>query len=284
MTNENAPIVVPLDGSTLSQNALPFAARLAAAYGDAPVHLLHVVDEDIVKTPEDLDKARDAFSSFALGLASEHGIKNPHVHVAQGNPADAVLRYKWEHAARFVVLATHGRGGFHAAFIGSVADKICRASRVPVLAVPGTETPSAPGSGPTLIAIDGSEEAEAALALGREVARLFGSDIHLLRAYSIPPPIGVEFSYYSPEVLQSFETAATEYLQQVAQPGEKTHIVQAQAAIAIEEAANQLDVGLVVLASKGRGLAHRLALGSTTDRVLHAVHRPILIVPSASND
>ena len=54
---------------------------------------------------------------------------------------------------------------------------------------------------------------------------------------------------------------------------------QAAPAAAIEEAANKYDAGLIVLSSSGKGLARRIALGSTTDRVMHSVQRPLLIVP-----
>src|SRR5690606_10584999 len=135
-----------------------------------------------------------------------HEIQQPIFHVAEGDAADAILRYKWENAARLVVIATHGRGGFHAVFVGSVADKVCRGARVPVLAIPGIEAPMPPGSGPVIVALDGSPEAEVGLAQGRELSRLAQTPLYPLRAYNIPPPIGVEFSYYSPELLDSFET------------------------------------------------------------------------------
>ncbi|MCA9854405.1 MAG: universal stress protein, partial [Dehalococcoidia bacterium] len=44
--------------------------------------------------------------------------------------------------------------------------------------------------------------------------------------------------------------------------------------------AAQVDSGLVVMASSGKGLAERIALGSTTGRVMHSLHRPLLIIPT----
>jgi nucleotide-binding universal stress UspA family protein len=285
MTNNNAPIVVPLDGSKNAQNAVPFAAYVARLYDDCPVHFLHVVDPDIVKTSDDLARAREAFSKHAMKLAEEHGIKNPKPHIAEGDSAaDTILRYKWEVGARFLVIATHGRGGFQALFVGSVADKVCRASRVPVFVVPGVDSDIEAPHGPVLIALDGSPQAEEGLAMGRDVAARMAAQVYLLRAYSVPPPVGVEFSYYSPDVLASFQQASEEYLTAVAQPGEEKLLVQAAPAIAIEEAANKYDAGLIVMSSSGKGLARRIALGSTTDRVMHSVRRPLLIVPVREED
>jgi nucleotide-binding universal stress UspA family protein len=280
MTISDAPIVVPLDGSDNAASAVPFAAKLAKLYDDCPVHLLHVVDPETIKTPEDFSKFREAFAAHAKDLASRHGIADPVIHVAEGeSAADSILRYKWEASARFVVLATHGRGGFQALFIGSVADKVTRGSRVPVLVIPCEESSPRELHSPVLIALDGSPEAEKGLELGRDVAARMEANVSLLRAYSIPPPVGVEFSYYSPDVLESFQLAAQEYLDTVAAAGEDKILVQAAPAVAIEEAAKKLDAGLVVMTSRGKGLAKRVALGSTTDRVMHSLRRPMLIVP-----
>ncbi|MDZ7727934.1 MAG: universal stress protein [Dehalococcoidia bacterium] len=279
MTASDAPIVVPLDGSKIAENAVPFAAYLAKLYDDCSVHFLHVADPDVVKTTDDLTRAQETFASYALQLSETHHVRNPVIHVAEGGPAEAILRYKWEHAARYVVMATHGRGGFQSLFIGSVTDKVTRSSRLPVIAVPGVEEPPVPGKGPVLVALDGSPEAEQALEVGRDLAARMNVDLYLVRAYSVPPPIGVEFSYYSPDVLDSFKQAATEYLDSIAREGEHKIVVQAAPAVAVEEAANRHDSGLIALASSGKGLAKRLALGSTTSRVMHSVHRPILVVP-----
>lgn len=285
MTSPDAPIVVPLDGSKNAENAVPFAAYVAGIYDDCPVHFVHVADRDAVKTPEDLQRTRDAFSKHAMKLAERHGVKNAVAHVAEGRaPADAVLRYKWEAGARLLVLATHGRGGFQALFVGSVADKICRASRVPVLVVPGLDNDIDAPHGPVLVALDGSPEAEHGLGIARDMAARMGATVHLLRAYNVPPPVGVEFSYYSPDVLSSFQHAADNYLEAVAQAGEEKVLVQAAPAAAIEEAANKYDAGLIVMTSRGKGLAQRVALGSTTDRVMHSVRRPLLIVPVIDED
>jgi len=48
------------------------------------------------------------------------------------------------------------------------------------------------------------------------------------------------------------------------------------------EASEEIDAALIVLTSSGKGLGKRLALGSTTDRVVHGAKRPVLVVPRAS--
>ncbi|KAA0233423.1 MAG: universal stress protein [Dehalococcoidia bacterium] len=275
----HASVLVPLDGSKNAENALPMAALLARAY-DLPVRLLHVIDDtDEVLTPQALDRAQEVFSSYALDLAARHGVDTSKAvaEVGYGSPAATILAAA--QGVRFVVIATHGRGGFVATFIGSVADKVVRGADVPVVTVPGVGEPSALDRKPVLVALDGSPEAEAGLRDARELAGRADLKLTLVRAISVPPPVGIEFAYYPPDILTTMQAAAQDYLKSVARPGEETRLVHGGAALAIEQTAAEIDAGLIVMTSRGKGLAARLALGSTTDRVLHSVQRPLLIVP-----
>jgi nucleotide-binding universal stress UspA family protein len=68
----------------------------------------------------------------------------------------------------------------------------------------------------------------------------------------------------------------------VARPGEETVVAQGSPAAVIVEAAERLDAGLVAMASSGKGLASRLALGSVTERVMHTLRRSLLVLPPAN--
>ena len=78
------------------------------------------------------------------------------------------------------------------------------------------------------------------------------------------------------------EEAAKSYLASVAKAGEKTLLRMGDATNALLEASEEIDAALIVLTSSGKGLGKRLALGSTTDRVVHGAKRPVLVVPRAS--
>ena len=77
---------------------------------------------------------------------------------------------------------------------------------------------------------------------------------------------------------------AEDYLRGIAAEGETAVTVLGPADSAILESARQLDAELIVLTSHGRGLAGRLALGSTTDRVMHASERALMIIPSPHDE
>jgi len=273
---ENGPILIPLDGSSLAEYALVDAAWLKQVTG-LPVRLIHVIEHD--GTPEERQHAAEKFREYATAQAEKHGLGEVTCDVVVGPPAKEILQAA--ETASYVVIATHGRGGFKAMVLGSVADKVIRGSKVPVLAEPGTEAPEPPGNGrPILVALDGSEDAEKGLALARELAAKAELPLVLLRAYSVPPPAGIEFSYYPADLSATLEAAAREYLQATAKPGERTVLVQGDAATAILEVAEQEKASLIVMTSTGKGLLKRLALGSTTDRVVHGTHRPVLVVPT----
>lgn len=278
MAAPKAPIVVPLDGSKNAEYAVPMAAWLARLY-EAPVRFIHVTEPERVPSAKELDVAQQHFVSYAADIAERAGLGTSEysADLFAGSPGPVVLENSGE--ARAIVLASHGRGGFHATFIGSVADKIVRGSRVPVVVIPAIEGEESVSIRMIVVALDGSESGERGLAMAREIAEQAGAKIALVRAYSTPPAVGIEFAYYPPDLLTSLEQAGREYLEGIARPGEQCILAHGAAADVIAKAALDLHADLVVMASHGKGLAGRLALGSTTDRVMHSLRRPLVIVP-----
>jgi nucleotide-binding universal stress UspA family protein len=279
-TDSIGPIVVPLDGSKNAENALPHAAVLARLYA-ATVEFVHVVDHEGIEEG-DLAESQETFNTYSGQLAEHWGIAKHSSTVVQG-PAAAMILERASKAS-FVVIASHGHGGFHAMFIGSVADKVVRGAAVPVLLVPGVGAPTAPDARRTvLIGLDGSEPAEKALHLGRDLAKRMAAPVALIQAWMIPVQTMATYDgygYYPADALfASLLATAEDYLKRSAAPGEKALVAQGPPAAVIADTATKLDAGLVVVASSGKGLAARIALGSTTDRLMHSLHRPLLIVP-----
>ncbi|MCC6382036.1 MAG: universal stress protein [Dehalococcoidia bacterium] len=274
-------IVVPLDGSRNAEHAVPWAAQLARLL-HAPVAFVHIPEGEHLQSEADFARAREAFADYATSLARTQQLDSTRVSatVVPGAPAAAIVSYA--RSARAVAIATHGRGGFRAAIIGSVADKVVRGARCPVLLVPLEADLLPLDRHPILVALDGSAAAEAGLELAREVARGAAAEVVLVRAYTVPPPVGVEFFFYPADVTTALQEAAREYLDATARPGERTLAVVGAPDAAINATATELDAALVVMTSHGKGLAGRLALGSTTDRVMHSLRRPLLIVPVAA--
>jgi nucleotide-binding universal stress UspA family protein len=278
--SDSSPILVPLDGSKNAEEAIPAAAAIARRLGVA-VRMIHVVDPDALRSPVDLDRAREIFHSYVDGLAQRTlaGLSWS-CEVSGGNAAEAVVEASED--ASMVVLATHGRSGLHATMIGSVADKIVRGAVRPTLAIPlGHATD--PLGGTVLVAMDGSEVAEAGLVEGRRLAGLAGAKVALVRAYNVPPPVGVEFVAYPVDLSSTMKEATETYLAKTALTSETTYAVFGTAIDAIVSTAERVRASLVVMTSHGKGFAQRLALGSTTDRALHTLKCPVLVVPVAKH-
>ena len=277
MANDTSPILVPLDGSKNSERALPHALRLAELH-ETSLRIIHVSDESEVRDSS-LTEASEVFTNYVRELVDGAGPAGYESELLLGDPAEMIVQAAAD--ASIVALASHGRSGFHATFIGSVADKVVRASPAPVLFIPSVGDPTRPRYQRIVVAVDGSPEAEVGLATARDLAALSGGALTLVQAYNVPPAVGFEFAAasYSANVFDTLHEATESYLSHIAREGEETITVQSSASSAITVAAERVDAHLVVMTSHGKGLTARVALGSTTDRVMHSLHRTLLIVP-----
>lgn len=277
MTSE-FPVVVTLDGSKVSEEAIPYAGVTAKLFG-ASVRFVHVIDDNVAKKEGEFERAQEVFAAHVKELAAQHlpeGVAHETA-ILRGPAAKTILENAKD--ARLIVISTHGAGGLKATFVGSVTDKVVRGTTVPVFVIPGVGAEPLVPHGPVLIAVDGSPESEQGLKIGRELAEAYGTEVAVVRAYQIPIPVGTEFAYYPADEQGVLEQAAKDYVASIAQEGEKSYVIQGSAAEAIESTADELDARAVVVTSHGKGFAARIALGSTTDRLMHSMKRPLLVVP-----
>ena len=149
-------IVVPLDGSRLSAQAIPYAGEIGKRF-DAEVILVRVLSpsglaivpqttgmESAVATDiiaqearmKDVDNAANAkryLMNWAQSLKTQ-GMKASY-QVTIGTPAKSIMELVVAQQASLIVMMSHGRGWFKRAIMGSVADEILRGSSVPVLII-----------------------------------------------------------------------------------------------------------------------------------------------------
>lgn len=140
-------VLVPLDGSALAEGALPMATTVARAAGAAlklvrvvgphyavSPYLPHTIAETREATERDREEA-EAYLEILKGQLERDGLC-VETEVPIGVPAARGILSTVEQArADLVAIATHGRGGFKRVLLGSVADKVVRASPVPVLVI-----------------------------------------------------------------------------------------------------------------------------------------------------
>lgn len=144
MTSPFSRIVVPTDFGAEADTAFAAAVSLARSL-DASIHLLHVAPEPIfaVGSPEaygiDWAKLRADIIADARdrlrALAHTAPDVRVTVEVLTGRTADAIARRSEEIGARLIVMGTHGRGAVGQLLLGSVADRVIRLARCPVMTV-----------------------------------------------------------------------------------------------------------------------------------------------------
>jgi nucleotide-binding universal stress UspA family protein len=119
-----------------------FAPMPAAAVGLGPMGL-----EPAVLAPVDYEQLLAETKAFA---ASEAASGVPvEARVRGGVPAAEILDEATSLQADLLVIGTHGRSGFERALLGSVAEKVLRKARCPVMTVP-KDLPDAVPAGPVL--------------------------------------------------------------------------------------------------------------------------------------
>jgi nucleotide-binding universal stress UspA family protein len=142
-------IMVPLDGSPLARQALPFAADLARSSG-AELLLIQSIATTIEAFPgfrsrgrpilelaDVLEALRDQAESDLGAEADElraRGI-SANTLVVQGHAAEVLVDEAARHSADLIVMATHGYSGIKRWALGSVAEKLLHASSTPLLLV-----------------------------------------------------------------------------------------------------------------------------------------------------
>ena len=134
-----AHIVVPLDGSLLSEYVLPQVEKMAAAF-NSELTFLHIVPESdgVARepTPSQL-QARTDIVRYLEGLQKNfeaRGIKS-HWTIRCGDPAEEIAWYVKKHEADMVIMSTHGQSEKGVNDLGSVAVDVLRQLRIPVVLV-----------------------------------------------------------------------------------------------------------------------------------------------------
>jgi nucleotide-binding universal stress UspA family protein len=133
-------IIVPLDGSELSELAAPPAVALAGKLG-ATIVFMQCLDSGAMRDeadPVERERAAEYLGQLVEAARSEHIDAN--ARTVTGSAVSLILAETDAMPGSIVVMGTHGRGGFQRFFLGSITDKVVRSSSVPVIVVPpGTE-------------------------------------------------------------------------------------------------------------------------------------------------
>ncbi len=278
-------LLVPLDGSPLADQILPYVRLLGHAL-NVPVRLLHV-DRAVAAPDETVPHFANAYLERAALTVQQAGLTAERQIVA-GAPADAILAYVQQHPFGLVMMATHGYSGLRQWALGSVTDRVVSATSAPVFVVRATTTPqSEPQLQHLLVPLDGSSSSDQALPIAGLLARYTGAHIHLLSAV-----FPVEAEIYDAETLTTNQRIQS--LLPLLQQERQHHLAQAagqldgltvsaqvvvgKAVETIIAAASKQPADLIVMATHGYSGFRRWALGSVANEVLRTTDTPLLLV------
>ncbi|AKB80998.1 Universal stress protein [Methanosarcina barkeri 3] len=137
-------VLIATDGSENAEKAASYGMYLAKA-ACAEVHVLYVISTQHAVTTRTVkswsegleeylkDKGRVAIGNVEK-MGEEAGVKVKSVFL-KGIPADKILEYARENNIDLIVVGTHGLTGIKKFLIGSIAEKVVRHSRVPVMVI-----------------------------------------------------------------------------------------------------------------------------------------------------
>ena len=279
-------IVVPLDGSTEAERALPWA-RVIAARSDGEVRLVHVhvplriptgqtvlgprVRSELRRITED---ARSQVSEYLHETGQRVVDETAAQYTAEllrGPPAASVAREADCSDAALVVMAPRDRTPLERIGNGSMTEQVARICPAPVLAIRSGVAAEQPECREVIVPLDGTERTVSAVRHGAAMAALFDATVILLRVLRPGRRSGYR--------------AATAYLEglvdDLAATGVpvETRIERSRdIARAINHVAQEDGHGMIVIASGYRDGLPRIVRGGTAEAVLRSARVPVLIV------
>lgn len=301
-------VLVPLDGSFRAEQALPVAARIARATGGSLL-LVRVVNPPVdysgglapvpMMTGQIVESEMAGATDYLTVVAGWPELAGIDVttEVLFGFPGQRLIEAAGTHECDLIVLCSHGRTGFTRWALGSVAHTLVHQSTVPVLVLRQEEAPThttMARSLYTLVPLDGSQLAEAALApavvLTAALARPEQGALHLIQVVKDAHAKEKEGEFFTLNddecrLARSYLATIAERVgsQSVGHTLAITFSVEraSDVASALLHVAEQADPGgcdLIAISTHGRSGVERWVMGSVTQRLLETSRLPMLIV------
>jgi nucleotide-binding universal stress UspA family protein len=300
-------LLVPLDGSSIAEQALPVAAAIAHRSGTT-VHLATVVQqlplfpgggEEPVPDPgleqELRDQMTEYLKSTAEALGTTHGVEVTYA-LLDGAPAQALADHVRAKRIGLIVMTTHGHSGITRFWLGSVADRLLRWVKMPLLLLRPTHGALQTEFRHTLVALDGLSEGERVLEPAIALGSL-GPDARFTLVQVVEPPVALitrmamRPAKMRPHWRELQENCARSYLERVGKTMRARGLsvsTQMISAGGIGEQilglAHAIGADLIVVGTHGARGVERMLLGSVADKVIRGATQAVLVVPTQKED
>lgn len=292
-------ILVPIDGSTMAEAAVPAAAFLAARL-NARVTLMHVLEKNApgeVHGERHLQNAADA-ERYLKELAARSFPPNLsvdiHVHTTEvENVAQSIVAHADELDHDLVVMCSHGKGAAQHLFLGSIAQSVIALDSRPVLITHPRDEGAALGFScrHILVPLDDDPDHLHALPVSKELARACEATLHLVNVVPDLATLSGDIAVASkmlPGTTSRLLELSTQDAERYFEALEKgllkegfaasAHVLRGDPATVIVEAAQQTAIDLVVIATHGKTGMDALWAGSVAHKICSQSRVPLLLL------
>lgn len=294
-----ARVLCGVDFSPCSEHALKHAAAVARWYG-AQLRTLHVfalappvamlpplASPPPLFTLTAADRQQVLAHLRQLGAGAGSGSAEPVLRESP-NVAAEIVDQALEWPADLVVLGSHGHSGLTRLVLGSVAEKVIRLVKCPVLVVPELATgPVPPGDvkfDRILCAVDFSAGSLAALAYALSLGAEAGARVTVLNTIEWLAEPAASFIAGEEELRARAEADHRQKLDALIPPAVRdyceveTTVVEGRAAREILRQAATRQSDLIVMGRQGRGALDLAVFGSNAQDVIRRATCPVLTV------
>jgi nucleotide-binding universal stress UspA family protein len=282
-------ILVPLDGSRLAEQILPFA-RFFATPLNLAVDLFTVIESasnhpswSPARARGYLEGVREKY--FSSGVSTNF-------HVETGEAATVIIERYRNDPHCLIAMATHGMSGLRRWLMGSVTSKVVQHAANPLLIIRPTEKadPVIPASLRTIIVpLDGSALAEKALPTVIGLAKPLKLEVQLVRAYTPAAETYIiadgVIAQSTAQFNQNLKAEVETYLEGKVQALRAEGLENVTATAVLGDAASEIidfarrtENNLVAMSTHGRSGVGRWLLGSVAEKVVQHSQDPVLLI------
>ncbi|MFE5123778.1 universal stress protein [Streptomyces sp. NPDC056669] len=286
------PLVVGVDGSESSLQALDWAVDEAARHG-LPLHLVHAsrwerYEERLPSFGTDRPSGEITAENIVASCAERATLLHPDVKVsAEVLPEDTVTALLEQSREAFaVVTGSRGRGALAETLLGSVSLAVAARAVSPVVVVRGGKSNRAGALGRVVLAVGDLVEGSVAVRFAFREARARDAALHAVRSWRRPAHPHAGQSLLEREATSLiYEEQAAGVLSEVLDQVEREHddiavhreVIEGPAHRVLLDVSEQAD--LLVVGALQRRDHTGLQLGRVSHAVLHRSACPVAIVP-----
>lgn len=278
-------ILVPVDFSEFSDRAVKAAIQLAQKF-QAQITLLHVVtlfheDVEEEKRLKNYEKRIQGKLKDHKSEATKKGIGVESVLLRGFSASDKVLEYIDQNKFDLVVMGSHGRTGIKHLLQGSVSERVVRLSSIPVLTIHHSEKKFSPKT--ILVPIDFSKFSKIVVNRGKYWAELFDAKVIFLHVVEqvVHPAFyaaSIESMFQIDRNLKERTTKKLKEFTGKSGISAEYLVAEGKAYHEIVECANEKNVDLIVIATRGLTGLDYFLMGSTAERVVRMAECSVLTV------